>query len=36
MDILIEYKNIREKRLPDSLFTIPAGYRKMSMPGMPK
>jgi len=36
MDIFIEYKNIREKRLPDSLFKIPAGYRKMSMPGMPK
>ncbi len=31
----MEYKNIQEKKLPDSLFKIPAGYRKMSMPSMP-
>jgi len=36
MDMLIEYKNIKEKRLPDSLFEIPPGYTKMSIPGMPK
>ena len=32
----MEYKNIQEKKLPDSLFNIPAGYQKMSMPSMPK
>jgi outer membrane lipoprotein-sorting protein len=32
----MEYKNIQEKKLPDSLFKIPAGYQKMSMPMMPK
>ncbi|MCD6297231.1 MAG: DUF4412 domain-containing protein, partial [Deltaproteobacteria bacterium] len=32
----MEYKNIEEKKLPDSLFNIPAGYQKMSMPSMPK
>jgi len=31
----MEYKNIQEKKLPDSLFEIPAGYQKMSMPSMP-
>jgi negative regulator of sigma E activity len=31
----MEYKNIQEKELPDSLFEIPAGYQKMSMPSMP-
>ncbi len=34
-DMLTEYKNIKEKRLPDSLFEIPPGYTKMSIPGMP-
>jgi outer membrane lipoprotein-sorting protein len=34
--MLMEYKNIKEKKIPDSLFTIPAGYQKMSMPTMPK
>ena len=29
-----EYKNIKEKKVPDSLFTIPSGYKKMSMPDM--
>jgi hypothetical protein len=29
-----EYKNIEEKKLPTSLFEIPAGYQKMSIPGM--
>jgi outer membrane lipoprotein-sorting protein len=32
----MEYKNIQEKEIPDSLFKIPAGYQKMSMPMMPK
>ena len=32
----MEYKNIQEKKVPDSLFKIPAGYQKMSMPMMPK
>ena len=31
----MEYKNIQEKKIPDSLFTLPAGYQKMSMPSMP-
>ncbi len=31
----MEYKNIQEKEIPDSLFKIPAGYKKMSMPSMP-
>ena len=34
--ISMEYKNMQEKKIPDSLFTLPAGYRKMSMPMMPK
>jgi outer membrane lipoprotein-sorting protein len=34
--MLMEYRNIREKGLPDSLFEIPPGYQKMSMPMMPK
>jgi outer membrane lipoprotein-sorting protein len=29
-----EYKNIKEKKLSDSLFEIPTGYQKMSIPGM--
>jgi len=33
--MIMEYKNIQEKKLPDSLFNIPAGYQKMSMPSMP-
>jgi outer membrane lipoprotein-sorting protein len=36
--MVIEYKNIKERRLADSLFEVPAGYKKMSMqqmPGMP-
>ena len=32
----MEYKNIQEKEIPDSLFKIPSGYQKMSMPMMPK
>ena len=32
--MITEYKNIEAKSLPDSLFEIPAGYRKMSLPGM--
>ena len=32
---ITEYKNIREKRLSDSLFEIPLGYKKMDMPMMP-
>jgi hypothetical protein len=31
----MECKNIREGRLPDSLFEVPAGYKKMEMPAMP-
>jgi outer membrane lipoprotein-sorting protein len=35
-DMLIEYKNIRERKLPNSLFEIPPGYTKISIPGMPR
>jgi hypothetical protein len=31
----MELRNIKEQRLSDSLFEIPAGYKKMSIPGMP-
>ena len=31
----MEYKNIQEKKISDSLFNLPAGYQKMSMPAMP-
>jgi outer membrane lipoprotein-sorting protein len=31
----VEYKNIQEKKIQDSLFNLPAGYQKMSMPKMP-
>ena len=34
--MIMEYKNIQEKKVPDSLFNLPAGYKKMSMPSMPK
>lgn len=30
----IEYRNIREVPQPDSLFTLPQGYQKMTVPGM--
>ncbi|MBW2603243.1 MAG: DUF4412 domain-containing protein [Deltaproteobacteria bacterium] len=33
--MVMEYRNIQEKRMPDSLFNIPSGYQKMSMPMMP-
>lgn len=33
--MVTEYRNIREKTLPSSLFDIPSGYQKMSMPMMP-
>jgi outer membrane lipoprotein-sorting protein len=36
VEMLIEYTNIKEQKLPDSLFEIPSGYTKMSIPGMPK
>jgi len=35
---VIEYKNIKEGKIADSLFEVPAGYKKMTMaqrPGMP-
>jgi negative regulator of sigma E activity len=31
----MEYRNIQEKTVPASLFNIPAGFKKMSMPTMP-
>ena len=30
----MEYKNIKERRVADSLFEIPKGYKKMNMRGM--
>ena len=33
--MVVEYRNIKEGRQPASLFRVPEGYRKMSMPGMP-
>ncbi len=32
--MVTEYRNIKEGNLSDSLFRIPRGYQKMSMPGM--
>ncbi len=34
-EITMEYKNIKEGAVSDSLFELPAGYEKMSMPVMP-
>jgi hypothetical protein len=31
----VTWKNIKLGDVPDSVFEIPAGYKKMSMPGMP-
>jgi outer membrane lipoprotein-sorting protein len=31
----VEYRNIKEGGVADSLFQVPAGYTKMEMPGMP-
>ena len=33
--MFIEYKNIKEGGVSDSLFEVPAGYQKMQMPMMP-
>lgn len=33
--MVIEYRNIKEGNLADSLFEIPAGFTKFTMPGMP-
>jgi outer membrane lipoprotein-sorting protein len=33
-DMHTEYKNINEGRVKDSVFEIPKGYKKMTMPGM--
>jgi len=33
--MVMEYRNIQEKTVPDSFFNIPSGYQKMSMPMMP-
>lgn len=31
-----EFKNIKEESVPDSLFELPAGYTKISIPGLKK
>ena len=31
----MEYRNLRMEAPPDSLFELPKGYQKMTMPGMP-
>ena len=33
--MLTEYKNIKEERIPNSLFEIPSDYQKMQLPMMP-
>jgi len=33
-DMYTEYKNIKEGKVKDSVFEIPKGYEKISMPGM--
>jgi hypothetical protein len=33
-EMVTEYSNIKEGGVKDSLFEVPRGYRKMSMPGM--
>jgi len=33
--MVTEYRNIQEKTVSESLFNIPSGYQKMSMPMMP-
>jgi negative regulator of sigma E activity len=33
--MVMEYRNIQEKTVPDTFFNIPSGYQKMSMPIMP-
>ena len=35
-EVTMEYINIKEGPLPDSLFELPAGYEKMSMPIVPE
>jgi outer membrane lipoprotein-sorting protein len=35
-EVIMEYKNIKEGSVADSLFDLPAGYQKMSMPVMPE
>jgi hypothetical protein len=32
--MVTEYTNIKEGGVNDSVFEVPRGYRKMSMPGM--
>jgi outer membrane lipoprotein-sorting protein len=34
-DMLVEYTNIKEGGVSDSLFKIPSGYQKMSLPSIP-
>lgn len=34
-NMVTEYKNIKEERIPDSLFEVPSGYQKMQLPMMP-
>lgn len=33
--MVMEYRNIQEKKVPAALFNIPSGYQKMSMPMVP-
>ncbi|MEN6437531.1 MAG: DUF4412 domain-containing protein [Syntrophobacter sp.] len=35
-EVTMEYKNIKEGSVPDTLFDLPAGYQKMSMPIVPE
>ncbi|NSW86102.1 MAG: DUF4412 domain-containing protein [Syntrophobacteraceae bacterium] len=35
VEVTMEYRNIKEGSVPDSLFELPSGYEKMTMPMMP-
>jgi Domain of unknown function (DUF4412) len=35
-EVTMEYKNIKDGSVPDSLFELPSGYEKMSMPILPE
>ena len=35
-EAVLQYKNIKEDPIPDSMFEIPAGYKKMAMPEIPE
>jgi hypothetical protein len=34
-EMILEYKNIKPGKVPDSKFEVPSGYKKFAIPGMP-